>query len=121
VSTKDPAWEEFVEYVRERPPVIQDLMRQWPPGAIVKTVPGVTLLIPAPGIEGTVNSYFEDGSLGIVAPTSIPHPEHGWGRDEDGTPLEPGTLVAAAVDPAMLRLIREERWTKADIEEALRA
>lgn len=102
----------FEELVRSQPPVIQELMREWPPLAVVRTKPDVILLVPAPGVEGTVQSYFEGGSLGIVAPMTLPHPEHGWG---DGM----GQMLKAEVSPDQLELVREEQWTRADVAAAL--
>lgn len=110
---KEAAWPEFVEFVRSRPEGVQELMQEWPPLSIVRAIDGLTLLVPAPGVEGTVLSYFEDWRLGIVAPATIPHPEHGWGA------IKPGDMLKAAVSPGMLILVREGMWTRADVERAL--
>ena len=104
---------EFVRWTQRRPPIVQALMWDWPPLAVVKTRPGIILLIPAPGTEGTIQSYFEDGSLGVAAPMTIPHPEHGWGLGH------PGMIVKAKVKPEQLKLIREGEWTRADVRAAL--
>lgn len=120
MSRDDPAWDEFVEFVRSRPPAVQALAREWPPGCVVKTRPGVVLLIPAPGIEGVVTSYYENGTLGVDAPMSIPHPQHGFHAPAAGRDIEVGErLHAQNVWPGALRLVREERWTRADVEAAL--
>lgn len=92
---KEDAWDGFVTWVRNRPPVIQELMREFPL-CLVRTRPGIVLLIPAPGVEGEVNSYFEDGTLGVVAPTTIPHPEYGFGKDP-----ETGELLGAGSGAAL--------------------
>lgn len=60
--------QEAIKWLRSRPPVIQDLLRRFPPQAKVKTKPGVRLIVPAPGIVGVVNSYFEDGMVSVIAP-----------------------------------------------------
>lgn len=121
MSRGDPNWPDFVEFVRERPPSVQALMREWPPLCVVKTRPGVVLLIPAPGVEGVVESYYENGTLGVSAPMSIPHPRHGFHAPAAGRDIEVGERVKAQnVRPDVLRLVREELWTRADVEEALR-
>lgn len=111
----DPEWDAFVEWVRERPPVIQELMLAWPPLAAVVTKPGVLLLVPAPGVEGSVESWLEDGRLGVVAPLTIPHPEHGFGT------AKRGDLVIVRIDPTDLELVRTTRWTVEDVREAIGA
>lgn len=104
---------ELEAFARSRPESVQALMREWPPGATVKTKPGVVLLVPAPGVEGTVGSYFEDGKLGIAAPASIPHPKHGFGD------AAVGEMLSAAVDPTQLVLVREDVCTRDDVAAAL--
>ena len=104
--------DEFVRFVRSRPPSVQRLMREWPPLAVVRAREGVVLLVPAPGVEGTVQSYFEDGSLGVVAPATIPHPVHGWGD------AEPGQMLKATVRPDQLEFVREGEWTRVAVEDA---
>lgn len=106
-------WNAFRSWVRSRPRVIQALMADLPPTCVVKTRPGISLLIPAPGVEGTVQSYREDGTVGVVAPVTIPHPVHGWGR------THPGEQVLAYIHPAWLVFEREGAFARADVEAAL--
>jgi hypothetical protein len=110
---KQTAWEEFAQFVRSRPDSVQALMREWPPMAIVRTRPGVVLLVPAPGIDGTVVSYFESGGLGVAAPITLPHPEHGFGA------ATPGDLTRAEVSPNQVQLVDEPIWTRVDVASAL--
>jgi hypothetical protein len=110
---KQAAWEEFAQFVRGRPESVQALMRDWPPTAIVRTRPGVTLLVPAPDVDGTVVSYFENGRLGVAAPITIPHPEHGFGA------ATPGEMAKAECSPDQLQLVREPLWTRDDVALAL--
>lgn len=102
------------EWIRSRPMAVHVLMVAWPPACVVQTKPGVLLLVPAPGIFGEVVSYFEDGTLGVAAPITIPHPEHGFGG------AEPGEMATAQVDPVDLVLVREGAVSREDVEEALR-
>jgi len=57
----------FSEWLKSRPPEIQELMVLFPLGATVRTKEGVRLLCPAPGTRGTVVSWFEAGTVGVVA------------------------------------------------------
>jgi hypothetical protein len=113
VSLTPEQQEELREFIVGFPADKRDLIVDWPPGCIVKTRPGVILLIPAPGVEGTVISYFESGLLGVAAPMTLPHPDHGWG---DGAP---GKMVKAQIDPTDLEFIREETVSAADVREAM--
>lgn len=106
-------WDGFVEWARSRPESVQKVMREFPPGCIVRTVDNVILLCPAPGVSGTVVSYFENGRVRVSAPASIPHPEHGWGT------LEPGDLISAEVDPKQLRLTSDVDLTREMVALAL--
>lgn len=103
------ALDEAGEWLRSRPEAIQRVAREFPPGCTVRTKPGVILLVPAPGVDGDVVSYYEDGHLGVAAPLSIPHPEHGWGD------AEPGERAQAHVDPDLLELRGEPALTRADV------
>jgi hypothetical protein len=58
----------FSQWVRQRPPEVQKLMIDWPPGATVRAKPGEHLMAPAPAVEGRVASWFEDGTIGVEAP-----------------------------------------------------
>lgn len=113
MNKQHPQWEAFAEFVTTRPANVQALMRDWPPLATVKTKPGIVLLVPAPGVEGHVESYFEDGTLGIAAPLVIPHPEHGYGN------ASPGDLLCGPVDPEQLDLVSEGEWSREDVRAAL--
>lgn len=86
-----------------------ELLREFPPSSMVQTKPGVILLIPAPGVEGYVVGYTDDGLVMVVAPLTIPHPKYGWGD------AEPGALAQADVDPAQLVLVRAEEITVEDV------
>jgi hypothetical protein len=119
MARTDPNWTEFVAFVRGLPSVVHPLLREWPPLTVVATKPEVELLIPAPGVEGTIQSYREDGRVGVVAPVTVPHPVHGWGSL--GREVNEGRLAKALVDPAHLVWVREGRWTRDDVEEALQA
>jgi hypothetical protein len=88
-------------------------MLDWPPLCVVRARDEIKLLVPAPGVEGTVQSYSENGDLGIVAPATLPHPEHGWGT------VTPGQLLAATVKADWLVLVREGEWSRADVEAAI--
>ncbi len=92
---------ELVDWFLSRPKEIQDLMRQFPPACFVKTVPGVSLLVPAPGVEGRVQSYFENGDIGVVAEQQC---------DIFSVPLNKvvpkGTLLKGAVPAKNLEFVR---------------
>jgi hypothetical protein len=87
------------------------LIAEWPPGCVVRARPGVVLMVPAPGVEGTVVSYFESGDLGVAAPLAIPHPVHGWGN------ARPGEVAKAPVSPADLEFVRTGLVTAEDVLE----
>jgi hypothetical protein len=108
-----PSWSLFVDFARSRPASVRELMRAWPPLCTVRTRPHVTLLVPAPGVDGRVESYTEDGRLGVVAPITIPHPEHGYGMGR------PGMLAKGMCAPTDLVLVDEPIWTRADVARAL--
>ena len=108
-----PSWPLFVEFVCSRPAGVRELLRAWPPLCVVRTVPGVSLLIPAPGVDGRVESYTEDGRLGVVAPITVAHPKHGYGMGR------PGMLAKAMCEPAQLVLVGEPVWTRDDVARAL--
>jgi hypothetical protein len=91
-------WTDIVEFVRGLPASEVELFRFWPLGATVRTRPGVILLVPAPGVDGRVYGYARDG-LVVIAPVTIPHPEHGWGR------TRPGEMATAHVAPQQLELV----------------
>jgi hypothetical protein len=59
---------EMVEWLRSRPEPVQKLMREFPPECKVMARESVELMVPAPGVVGTVTSWFEDGTLGVDAP-----------------------------------------------------
>jgi hypothetical protein len=113
MSEKGELWQVFAEFLRSRPESIQALAREWPPFTVVRAREGEVLLVPAPGVEGTVESYYEGGELGIVAPLAIPHPVYGWKG------LKPGELAQAQVRPDQLVFVREQTWTRADVALAL--
>lgn len=108
-----PTWPLFVDFVRSRPPMVRELMRAWPPLCVVRTRPHVSLLLPAHGVDGRVESYTEDGRLGVVAPITVPHPEHGYGMGR------PGMLAKGLCDPSDLVLVDEPYWTRDDVTRAL--
>jgi hypothetical protein len=55
-------------WVATRPHPVRRLMRDFPPSARVVARPGRAFMVPAPGVVGRVSSYFEDGTVGVVAP-----------------------------------------------------
>lgn len=65
---KDSFAPELVAWLRARPEPVQKLMREFPPECKVMAREGVELMVPAPGVVGTVTSWFEDGTLGVDAP-----------------------------------------------------
>lgn len=79
--------EPFSEWVRERPESIQRLMIDWPPEARVRAREGEVLMVPAPGVEGTVASWFEDGTIGVLAD------------------LPAGTQLRGQCDPTKLEIV----------------
>jgi len=81
----------FSDWVLERPKEIQRLMIDWPPQAAVKAKPGVVLKIPAPGVEGFITSWFENGTLGVDAPLLMSETSPATGKT-----LEAGTFIHAA-------------------------
>lgn len=109
---------EAIEWIRSRPESVQRLMIEWPPMCVVKTLPGVILLIPAPGVEGTVTSYYENGTLGVDAPMSIPHPTMGF-KDRFGNDTHGEVIHAMNVDPGQLVLVREGLVTSEMVRGAL--
>lgn len=55
-----------IEWMRSRPPVVQALMRRFPPSCYVQTRVGVHLRIPGAGRTGQLASYMEDGMVTVV-------------------------------------------------------
>ncbi len=51
------------EWIRTRPKSVQDVLRRFPPGCLVKAT--TTLMVPRQGTVGRVVSYFEDGSVSV--------------------------------------------------------
>lgn len=91
----------FADWVRERPAEIQKLMIDWPPEATVRAKPGVVLMVPAPGVEGTISSWFESGTLGVDAPLLMTETSPATGET-----LEAGTTMhAQEVRPDQLELV----------------
>lgn len=111
-------YDELVEFVGALPASLHDLVKDWPPTCVVRARPGVVLLVPGPGVEGIVVSYFEpyddlpNGGLGVLGPVTIPHPEHGYGTATPGEPAK------AECRPECLEVVRS-RWTRADVDAAL--
>lgn len=62
----DSEWAEALAWMRSRPPEIQVLMRRLPPSCLVRSAPGHTHTIPAPGRDGKVVSYFENGLVSVM-------------------------------------------------------
>lgn len=91
--------EPFSEWVRERPESIQRLMIDWPPEARVRAREGVVLMVPAPGVEGTVASWFEDGTIGVLAglPAAV--------KNAAGEELPAGTQLRGQCDPDKLEVV----------------
>lgn len=90
----------FSDWVHQRPEPIQQLMIAWPPQAVVRARNGVVLMVPGPGVEGTVASWFEDGTIGVEAalPTAVTNPA--------GETLEAGQVLRGACDPEKLEIVR---------------
>lgn len=53
-------------WVRSRPRAVQEMMLRFPPGCLVRTVPGAELIVPAPGTVGIVVSYSDDGYVCVI-------------------------------------------------------
>lgn len=104
----------FRNWVQDRPPAVQQLIRDWPPGAKVMAAEDVELAVPAPGIVGRVNSYFEDGSLGIIAPV-----QHMMASPLTGTIIDMGEPIKGQCRPEQLVLLEEDFITRHDVEQAL--
>lgn len=63
----DIAWPEdaaAIEWLRSRPSTMHPLMLRFPPSCVVR--PLVPLRVPAAGTVGVVQSWFEDGSIGVA-------------------------------------------------------
>ena len=91
----------FSDWVLGRPKEIQRLMIDWPPQATVRAKPGVILMVPAPGIEGTVTSWFESGTVGVDAPLSRAETSPATGET-----LEAGAVMhACEVEPEQLEIV----------------
>lgn len=56
---------EEIDWIRSRPPVIQDLILSFPPRALVRSKKR-HLLVPRPGKLAVVYSYFEDGLISVL-------------------------------------------------------
>lgn len=99
----------------ERKPVLT-LIREWPPGCKVTSHEDAPLMIPAPGIVGTVVSWFEAGTVGVLAPMAE-------ARTSPITriTLEAGEQIRGECDPARLVFLEEGDITRADIEATLAA
>lgn len=67
---------EGLEWMHSRPRVIQELLVRFPPMCLVRSKPGLSLLIPGPGTVGIVLAYSEDGNVAVIqGPES---PMRGW-------------------------------------------
>jgi hypothetical protein len=57
---------ELIEWVRSRPESVKKLIRDFPPGCLVKSAPGYEHRIPAKGTVGGVIGFLESGNLIVV-------------------------------------------------------
>jgi hypothetical protein len=90
----------FSDWVSERPEQVQRLMIDWPPMATVRAKPGEVLMVPAPGVEGEIASWFEDGYVGVTAPlaAAVTSPA-------SGETLEVGEVLRGECDPQKLEIV----------------
>jgi hypothetical protein len=89
----------FSEWVLARPAEVQRLMIDWPPQAQVRAKEGERLMIPAPGVVGEVVSWFEGGSVGVLAPLVVDMTAARGGE------LNAGDELSAECDPAKLEIV----------------
>lgn len=102
--------EPFSEWVRDRPEEVQRLMIDWPPDARVRAKPGVVLMIPAPGVEGRVASWFENGNIGIEAPLAAPA-----GPNYRGETLPEGEVLRGECSPDQLEIVGYSSYGETEI------
>lgn len=91
--------DETREWIRSRPPEVQESMKRWPPVCRVRAKADKMLHVPAPGVIGRVVSWYENGNLGVVA--------------------EGGGELRGECEPGWLELVEYDTLTPAGIEEAL--
>lgn len=100
--------EEVMDWLRGRPVAARALMIEWPPMAVVTVKEGEgPFMVPAPGIEGTVQSYTEGGLLGVVAPVqlwNVIEKEHLFPHRKGQ--IKAGDPMASHLDPEVLELVR---------------
>ena len=92
--------DEMTNWIRERPESVQRLMIDWPPMATVRARRGEVLMVPGPGVEGEIASWFEDGTVGVEAALTQPV------TNPAGETLEAGTVLRGQCDPAKLEIVR---------------
>lgn len=101
------------EWLADRP-AVHDLVVEWPPLARVRAREGRSLMIPAPGVIGQVNSYFEDGNLGVIAPMAAT-----LTSPVTGVTVSAGELISGECEPAWLELVEYGDFTPDDVRAAL--
>lgn len=104
------------EYIKTLPEDIWDLVEAFPPLSDVRAAEGVRLRIPAPGIDGSVVSYVEDRTIGVVAPV-----QHAYQTAAGGI-IPIGTEIKAFLKPEELVYQRPGglyQFTKRDIQTAI--
>lgn len=75
---KATLYNEIAQWVRSRPPKIQELLRKFPPGCTVMAAEGHVLRCPAPGTYGGVVAYNENGCVTVWSGTAKAHCEPEW-------------------------------------------
>ena len=60
-----------VTWMRTRPDSVKELMKRFPPAALIKAVEGRKLMCPSPGEVAVVGSYNEKGTIGAARITGM--------------------------------------------------
>jgi hypothetical protein len=110
---RDEIVSDLRDWLGPLPKSVQILARLWPPGCYVQAHEGKKLIVPAPGIVGEVYSYFENGTLGVVA--DLPE---GFETETDEQ-FEEGEVVAGQCDPDWLEIVEYGPITAGMVAEAL--
>lgn len=109
----DTGLERLAEWLTGRE-AIDELAIAWPPGCKVTSHEDRPLMIPAPGIVGIVESYFEDGTIGVVAAM-----QQTRSSPITGVTVTAGSSIKAQCSPRSLVLLEYDVVTPEDMRAAI--
>lgn len=113
MSAPKPMLQQLADWLDDRD-AIHALAVEWPPASKVRAQEGRVLIAPAPGVIGTITSYFEDGSIGVAAPmaATVVSPI-------TGETAEVGEVIQGNCEAEWLELVEFGPFTPDDVRSAL--